>query len=101
MRRDRQSSRMARPGVDNRCQLTLPAISRSDAQAYRAVEVLAWGHVEDSSTDGKIDGFIAFAIVFKEGGWCEGAEHDRRGSLREGDGRLGAELHVDQDCEER
>lgn len=71
------------------------------AQAYRAVEVLARSHVEDSSADGQVDGFIAFAVVLEEGCWCEGAEDDGWGSLREGDGGLGAELHVDQDCEER
>jgi hypothetical protein len=92
---------MVRPGVDNGYQLIGLEISRSKTQAYRAVEVLAWGHVEDSSTDGKVDGFIAFAIVLEESCWCESAEDDGWGSLREGDGCLGPKLHVDQNCEER
>lgn len=79
---------------------SFPTPSAGVAATYRTVKVPAGRDIEDATADRKVDGLVALAVEFEEGGRGEGAEDDRGWALGQGDGGLGPELQVDDDGEE-
>jgi hypothetical protein len=64
-------------------------------RSSRAVEISAWRYIEDSTSDGKVDGLAGGAVVFGQRRWGEGLEDDGVRGPRDVWWWSGLELEID------